>query len=114
MANNKSNQKLRTITLEEHYATPDFIQGPGQQLTRQVEETKDHPALHSGAVDFLAELTSLGERRVADMDVAGINVQVLSLTEARTFLEGLPASPKDRERIAHGNAEKLLGLSPLG
>ncbi len=33
-----------------------------------------------------------------------------SMAEARTFLEHLPVSPADRERIAHGNAEKLLGL----
>ncbi len=33
-----------------------------------------------------------------------------SMTEARTFLEQLPVSTADRERIAHGNAEQLLGL----
>ena len=33
-----------------------------------------------------------------------------SMTEARTFLEELPASPADKERIAHGNAERLLRL----
>jgi uncharacterized protein len=33
-----------------------------------------------------------------------------SMTEARAFLDHLPVSPADRERIAHGNAEKLLGL----
>jgi hypothetical protein len=29
---------------------------------------------------------------------------------ARAFLEQLPVSTADRERIAHGNAEKLFGL----
>jgi hypothetical protein len=33
-----------------------------------------------------------------------------SMTEARVFLEGLPISDADRERIGHGNAEKLLGV----
>ncbi|NMH99033.1 amidohydrolase family protein [Pseudonocardia acidicola] len=33
-----------------------------------------------------------------------------SMAEARTFLDGLPISPGDRDRIAHGNAEKLLHL----
>jgi uncharacterized protein len=33
-----------------------------------------------------------------------------SMAEARTFLDQLPASPADKERIAHGNAERLLGL----
>jgi predicted TIM-barrel fold metal-dependent hydrolase len=33
-----------------------------------------------------------------------------SMEEARAFLDGLPVGPADRERIAHGNAERLLGL----
>ena len=33
-----------------------------------------------------------------------------SMAEARAFLEQLPVSAADKERIAHGNAEKLFGL----
>jgi predicted TIM-barrel fold metal-dependent hydrolase len=33
-----------------------------------------------------------------------------SMTQARSFLEQLPVSAADRERIAHGNAEKLFGV----
>jgi hypothetical protein len=33
-----------------------------------------------------------------------------SMAQARAFLDRLPVSPADRERIAHGNAERLLGL----
>jgi predicted TIM-barrel fold metal-dependent hydrolase len=33
-----------------------------------------------------------------------------SMAEARAFLQQIPVSEADRERIAHGNAEKLLGL----
>lgn len=33
-----------------------------------------------------------------------------SMTEARAFLDLAPVSPADRERIAHVNAERLLGL----
>lgn len=33
-----------------------------------------------------------------------------SMTAARSFLDQLPVSPADRERIAHGNAERLLRL----
>jgi hypothetical protein len=32
------------------------------------------------------------------------------MAEARAFLQHLPVSEADRERIAHGNAEKLLRL----
>ena len=33
-----------------------------------------------------------------------------SMAQARAFLEQLPVSPADKERIAHGNAERLLRL----
>jgi predicted TIM-barrel fold metal-dependent hydrolase len=33
-----------------------------------------------------------------------------SMKAARDFLEQIPVSAADRERIAHGNAEKLFGL----
>jgi predicted TIM-barrel fold metal-dependent hydrolase len=33
-----------------------------------------------------------------------------SMQAARNFLEQLPISPADKNRIAHGNAEHLLGL----
>ena len=33
-----------------------------------------------------------------------------SMAEGRTFLERLPVSPADRKKIAHENAERLLGL----
>jgi predicted TIM-barrel fold metal-dependent hydrolase len=32
------------------------------------------------------------------------------MQEARNFLDRLPVSPTDREKISHGNAERLLGL----
>jgi predicted TIM-barrel fold metal-dependent hydrolase len=34
-----------------------------------------------------------------------------SMAQARAFLDQLSVSPADRARIAHGNAETLLGLS---
>ena len=33
-----------------------------------------------------------------------------AMADARTFLDQLPVSAADRERIAHGNAEKLFGV----
>jgi predicted TIM-barrel fold metal-dependent hydrolase len=33
-----------------------------------------------------------------------------SMVQARAFLDQLPVSTADRERIAHGNAERLFGI----
>jgi predicted TIM-barrel fold metal-dependent hydrolase len=33
-------------------------------------------------------------------------------TEAQHFLNSLPVSPEDLEKIAHGNADRLLKLCP--
>lgn len=64
----ESKTTIRTITLEEHFVTPAFMEGPGRHLTRQYGAQR------------IEELSDLGSRRIADMDEAGIDVQVLSLT----------------------------------
>lgn len=64
---------MRAITLEEHYATPAFMEGPGRQIKEEAEAARAHPQMAAG-------------------------------------LDQLPASPADKERIAHGNAERLLRL----
>lgn len=63
---------MRTITLEEHYATPAFLDGPGREM-------KETPG-HFGAGDIVKKLLDIGDGRVKEMDAAGIDVQVLSLT----------------------------------
>lgn len=71
---------MRTITLEEHYATPAFMDGPGRQLREQAQAAHAHPQVAAGFAQLLAQLGDLDERRIADMDAAGIDMQVLSLT----------------------------------
>lgn len=68
--------RMRTITLEEHYASPAFLDGPGKKLREQ-------PVLpgNTGRRNIVKELLDLGEKRIADMDAAGIDMQVLSLTD---------------------------------
>jgi hypothetical protein len=68
-ASKVSGTTIRTITLEEHFATPAFLKGPGVQVKEQAQARK-----------LLDQLCDLGERRIADMDAAGIDVQILSLT----------------------------------
>ena len=65
---------MRTITLEEHFASPGFLDGPGRGLKEQ--------ALKFGgpAAKLLEQLCDLGDKRIAEMDSAHIDMQVLSLT----------------------------------
>ncbi len=69
---------MRTITLEEHFATPGFLDGPGREL-------KDAALKFEGrAVKLIEQLCDLGDKRLAAMDAAGIDMQVLSLTSPGT------------------------------
>jgi uncharacterized protein len=69
---------MRTITLEEHYASPGFLDGPGRDLKAQ--------ALRFGgaATKLFEQLCDVGEKRIAEMDAAKIDIQVLSLTSPGT------------------------------
>jgi predicted TIM-barrel fold metal-dependent hydrolase len=63
---------MRTITVEEHFAHPDFFDGPGREFK---EQAKAGPR---GAKLF-EQLSEVGDKRVAEMDAAGIDMQLLSL-----------------------------------
>jgi uncharacterized protein len=65
---------MRTITLEEHYATPAFLKGPGHELEERAK-TAGGPAAW-----LVEDLLDLGANRIAKMDEAGIDVQAVSLT----------------------------------
>ncbi|HKN30378.1 MAG TPA: amidohydrolase family protein [Roseiarcus sp.] len=65
---------MRTIALEEHFATPAFMDGPGRKFKERAEKTGGMLA------NIVAELVDVGDGRLAAMDVAGVDVQALSLT----------------------------------
>ena len=71
---------MRTITLEEHYATEAFMEGPGRELKAQAEAARSHPQVAAGYEKLIEQLCDLGDGRISAMDAAGIDVQVLSLT----------------------------------
>lgn len=62
---------MRTIALEEHFATAEFL-----KVTAYAETTSASPA-HGRAA--CAQLLEVGDARIADMDASGIDMQVLSL-----------------------------------
>ena len=69
---------MRTITLEEHFAFPRFLDGPGRDLKARAQQHGDC------AAKLLEQLCDLGEKRTTEMDAASIDVQVLSLTSPGT------------------------------
>jgi predicted TIM-barrel fold metal-dependent hydrolase len=64
---------MRTITLEEHFISPGFVAGAGKEFTERMRNSGPH------GVRIVEDLQELGDKRVAAMDAAGIDVQVLSL-----------------------------------
>ena len=79
-----NHKAMRTITLEEHYATPAFMEGPGRQLKDQAQALHAHPLVAAALKELLDRLCDLDDHRIADMDAAEIDVQVLSLTSPGT------------------------------
>jgi uncharacterized protein len=65
--------KLRTITLEEHFASPGFIAGPGRSFIAQLRSRG------ARGEKIFEQLQDVGGGRMAEMDAAGIDMQVLSL-----------------------------------
>jgi uncharacterized protein len=63
---------MRTITLEEHYVTPGFLKGPGRPIAERAGR-------NGWMARILEQLRDVGEQRIAQMDAARIDVQVLSL-----------------------------------
>jgi hypothetical protein len=57
-------------------------------------------------VPFMAALPSFG----VDCIMFSVYYPFASNARARAFLDGLPVSPADRAKIAHGNADRLLRL----
>jgi uncharacterized protein len=76
---------MRTITLEEHFVNPGFLDGPGKDLKEKALKFGDR------AARLFEQLSDLGDKRIAEMDAAGIDMQVLSLTSPG--VEQLDADP---------------------
>jgi uncharacterized protein len=70
--------KMRIIALEEHFATMPFLEGPGHETKKQAE-IKDNPQAAERAAKLIGILCDIGDGRIAEMDAAGIDMQVLSL-----------------------------------
>ncbi len=104
---------MRTITLEEHFATPAYLAGPGRKLKERAEQS-------DWMAKLMADLTDFGDGRVAAMDKAGVTMQALSLTSPGVEqLSGEEAKSVAREtNAAIGEAvrrhpDRFFGLASL-
>ncbi len=105
---------MRTIALEEHFATPAFMDGPGRRLKELAETSGGRFAA------LVAQLADIGDGRVAAMDAAKIDVQALSLTapgveqleveEAKTLARETNAALADAVRR---HPTRFFGLAAL-
>jgi len=64
---------MRTIAVEEHFAAPGFLDGAGRKLKERFMQSGPR------GLRIVKELGEVGEKRLAAMDAAGIDMQVLSL-----------------------------------
>jgi uncharacterized protein len=78
---------MRVIALEERYATQRFLDGPGRRFRDGLASAGAR--FPGGGGRLLEQLGDIDDGRVSGMDVAGVDVQVLSLTAPG--LEQVPA-----------------------
>src|ERR1700728_3838158 len=105
---------MRTITLEEHYAPAAFLDGPARDLKERAARFGDR------AAKLIEQLCDLGEKRIAEMDAAGIDVQVLSLTSPGTeqleAAEAVELARETNDRLAEAvrsHPTRLAGFATL-
>jgi uncharacterized protein len=105
---------MRTITLEEHYATPAFL----KDVAKKLKERANVPG--SPIAHIIEDLCDLGEKRIASMTAAGIDVQVLSLTspglEQTDAAEAIPLARATNDLLAEAVREhptRLAGFAAL-
>jgi uncharacterized protein len=107
---------MRTIALEEHVRFRDLLEAriPPELIRAQggsvAETILRHVHITTSGIftqpPFLAALLTFGVDRILFSvdDPYGAN------GKGRAFLDALPLPLADREKIAHRNAERLLGL----
>ena len=100
---------MRTIALEEHFWTPDLAAAPGTG-----------PLARANGPLLDEALRDLGQARLADMDAAGIDIQVLShvqpAAQGLPGADGVAAARKANDYLADAVArhpDRLAGFATL-
>jgi uncharacterized protein len=71
---------VRMIALEEHFATPKYMEGPGHQM---IERAKAANVVAETNL-LIEKLLDIADGRIAAMDAAGVDIQALSLNAPGT------------------------------
>ena len=105
---------MRVITLEEHFATPMFLDGPGQDLKNAALKFEGR------AMKLIEPLCDIGDKRIAAMDAAGIDFQMLSLTSPGTeqldAAEAMALARESNDAVAAAvkkNPKRFAGFAAL-
>jgi uncharacterized protein len=96
----RAGAKLRTITLEEHFASPGWVAGPGRGSVERLRNTGPR------GLRILEQVQDVGDGRIAEMDAAGIDVQVLSLNSPGVE----QADVEEQVAIAHESNDFLVDV----
>lgn len=106
---------MRTITLEEHFVTPAFLNGPGREFRENLLKSDG-----ARGIRIFEQLGDIGAKRLAEMDAAGIDMQVLSLNYPGTEQSEAPeaiAIARDANNIladaVKKNPMRFAGLAAL-
>src|SRR5271157_1028161 len=112
---NENREPMRTITLEEHFASPGFFEGPGKGLKENAARSGNFRL-----ANIVEDLSDLGEKRIIEMDAGGIDVQVLTLTspgvEQLGATEAVELSREANDYLADAvqlYPERFAGLATL-
>jgi predicted TIM-barrel fold metal-dependent hydrolase len=98
---------MRAIAIEEHWIT----EGLDRALRAQPAGMRDESLALSDREDIPERLLDIGERRIAAMDAAGVDMQIISLAPPGT--QGLPARDEIAlSRDANDQASEAAGRHP--
>ena len=106
--------RLKTITLEEHFVSPGWFAGPGRNFIEQQRNRGPRGA------KIIQQLQDVGDMRIAEMDAAGIDMQVLSLNspgvEQADVADQVTISRESNDFLAEvvkKNAKRFAGFAAL-
>ncbi len=105
---------MRTITVEEHFASPGFLTGAGKEFREEARRRGPR------GVEIFEQLSDVGAGRLAAMDAAGIDMQLLSInypgTEQLDAAEAIPGAREINDFLAGAvkqHPARFAGLAVL-